>query len=182
MSTFTFKLRDFLPLLALVCVLYARSGWLKLACSEEIGSFCPLSCRQAFFFFFFCLFTSCLGAVVTQCEDCRRDCFSNYDMKTVYMGLEKSIEEWGRGERLKGGNKQWGTTNAEMKAPSVENSQPSKVLPLNPGAGQNIARHASTTAKNSSLPIFYFSGPFNFICSNSLSIFFQRFCVDNTVS
>ena len=57
MSTFTFKLRDFLPLLALVCVLYAKSGWLKLACSEEIGSFCPLSCRQAFFFLFFSVFS-----------------------------------------------------------------------------------------------------------------------------
>ena len=38
---------------------------------------------------------------------------------------------------------QWGTGDAEMKAPSVENSELTNVLPLKSGVGQNIAMHAS---------------------------------------
>ena len=46
---------------------------------------------------------------------------------------------------------QWGTVDAEIKVLSVENSELTKinVLPLKPpGVGQNIATHASLTARN----------------------------------
>ena len=38
--------------------------------------------------------------------------------------------------------------HAEIKVPSVENPKLSKVLSSKPGAGQNIAMHASPTARN----------------------------------
>ena len=41
---------------------------------------------------------------------------------------------------------QSGTTEAEIKVPSVENPELANVLPLNPGICQNIATHASPTA------------------------------------
>ena len=37
---------------------------------------------------------------------------------------------------------QWGTADAEINAPSVENPQLTNVLSLWPAAGQNIATHA----------------------------------------
>ena len=45
-------------------------------------------------------------------------------------------------------NLQRGTADAEIKAPSVENPGLTNVLPRKPGVGQNIATHASTTARN----------------------------------
>ena len=39
------------------------------------------------------------------------------------------------------------TAVAEIKAPSLENPKLTNVLPLKPGVGQNIATHASPTAK-----------------------------------
>ena len=41
---------------------------------------------------------------------------------------------------------QWGAADAEIKVPSVENTD--KILPLKPGAGQDIAMHATLTARN----------------------------------
>ena len=43
---------------------------------------------------------------------------------------------------------QWGTVDAEMKVPSVENPELMNVLPLKPGVGQNIAMYALLTARN----------------------------------
>ena len=43
---------------------------------------------------------------------------------------------------------QWGTADAEVKVHSVENPELANVLPLKPGAGQNIATHASSTVRN----------------------------------
>ena len=39
------------------------------------------------------------------------------------------------------------TAYAEIKIPSVENMEPTNVLPLKSGLGQNIAMHASPTAR-----------------------------------
>ena len=44
-------------------------------------------------------------------------------------------------------NLQQGTADAEIKAPSVENPELTNVLPQKPGVGQNIATHASPTAR-----------------------------------
>ena len=73
---------------------------------------------------------------------------------------------------------QWGTADAEIKVPSVENSELPKVLPLKPGVGQNIAMHASSTAMNffliSTFPVHstsFFSG---------LSLVFLALTVANT--
>ena len=40
------------------------------------------------------------------------------------------------------------SADAEIKAPSVENSELTNVLPLKPALGQNIAIYASSTARN----------------------------------
>ena len=40
------------------------------------------------------------------------------------------------------------TADAEISVPSVENPELTNVLPLKPGVGQNIAVHASPTARN----------------------------------
>ena len=45
----------------------------------------------------------------------------------------------------------WGTVAAELKAPFAENPELSKVLSSKPDVGQNIAMHASPTARNFSL-------------------------------
>ena len=54
---------------------------------------------------------------------------------------------------------QWGTADAEYKAPSVENPELTKfnVLPLKPVVGQNIATHASPTARN--IFVVFFTAP-----------------------
>ena len=41
-----------------------------------------------------------------------------------------------------------GTTDAEIKAPSVEKPELTNILPLKPGVCQNIATDASPTAEN----------------------------------
>ena len=51
------------------------------------------------------------------------------------------MEKWGGG----GGG---GGTDALIKVLSVENPEPTNVLPLKPGAGQNIATHAFPTASD----------------------------------
>ena len=43
---------------------------------------------------------------------------------------------------------QWGTVDAEMKVPSVENPELINVFPLKPGVGQKIAMYALLTARN----------------------------------
>ena len=43
---------------------------------------------------------------------------------------------------------QWGTADAQIKVPSAENLELSCVLALKPGVGQNIAMHASPTARS----------------------------------
>ena len=45
-------------------------------------------------------------------------------------------------------NPQWGTADAEIKIPSVENPELTNALPLKPGVCQNIAMHASPTTRN----------------------------------
>ena len=42
----------------------------------------------------------------------------------------------------------WGTADADITVPSVENPELTNVLRLKPGVGQNIAMHASPTARN----------------------------------
>ena len=44
-----------------------------------------------------------------------------------------------------------GTVDAGIKVPSVENPEVTSVFPLKPREGQNIARHASPTARSSFL-------------------------------
>ena len=62
---------------------------------------------------------------------------------------------------------QWDTADAEIKVPSTENQELSKVLSLNPGADKNYtATHASLNAMNFSF-LIYLPGPFNFIFSKS---------------
>ena len=64
---------------------------------------------------------------------------------------------------------------AEIKVPSVEKPVLPKVLPLRPGVGQNIAVHASSTARNFSLSNCCLCSPFIFICSQSSFHFSLRF-------
>ena len=44
-------------------------------------------------------------------------------------------------------HRQWVTAETEIKIPSVENTEPTNVLPVKSGLGQNIAMHASPTAR-----------------------------------
>ena len=67
---------------------------------------------------------------------------------------------------------QMGTADAEIKDPSVENPGLKCSPSLKSRVGQNIALHASPTAKNFSLAHFYRLGPFTFIFSQSLLEFF----------
>ena len=46
-------------------------------------------------------------------------------------------------------------TDAEMKVPSVENTELTHVLLLKPGVGQDIAIHASPTARNFVLVLIF---------------------------
>ena len=43
---------------------------------------------------------------------------------------------------------QWGTADAEIKTPSVENPELTNVLLLKPGVEHNVAMHASPSARN----------------------------------
>ena len=74
---------------------------------------------------------------------------------------------WAVLDEFIGADPQWGTVDAKIKVPSVENPELTDVLPLKPGVGQIIAMHASHTARNSFLvliltfpvhsPSFFFS-------------------------
>ena len=57
-----------------------------------------------------------------------------------------------------------------LTTPSVENLQLTNGLPLKPGVGQNIAMHASLTAKNY-FPNFDLLDPFAFIFPTPLPVF-----------
>ena len=63
---------------------------------------------------------------------------------------------------------QLGIADAEIQNLSAENSEPSMVLPLKRGVGQNIALHTLLTAMNFFLSNFYLPGPFSFICSPAM--------------
>ena len=64
----------------------------------------------------------------------------------------------------------WGTEDSEIKVPSVENPELTNCLSLKPGVGQNIAMHASPTARNNLLVlistslILSLSFLFRFVC------------------
>ena len=45
-------------------------------------------------------------------------------------------------------NWQWSAAGTEIKVPSIEKPELTNVLPLKSGVGQNIAMHASPTARN----------------------------------
>ena len=65
----------------------------------------------------------------------------------------------------------WGTADAEMKHPSVENPD-LKVLPFKPGAGLYIALRATPTTGDFFLAKFYPSGPFTCVLSKTSPEFF----------
>ena len=58
-------------------------------------------------------------------------------------------------------------TGSEIKAPSAENPDLSKVLCIKPAVGHDIALHASPAARKS---IFCFSGSFIFLFSRSCQL------------
>ena len=62
-----------------------------------------------------------------------------------------------------GGSSQWGTADVEIKVPSFENPELSKVLSVKPVAGQNIAWRASTVAVNL-ISVFHVCLPDSFSC------------------
>ena len=79
---------------------------------------------------------------------------------------ETEQESWSWGKKTQNGFRLWccshlphlglhdsqcGTVDAEIEVPSVEDPEVTSVLPLKPGEGQNIARHASPTARSSFL-------------------------------
>ena len=70
---------------------------------------------------------------------------------------------------------QRGTVDTEIKAPSAVNTELLTFLSLKPGVDQNIAMHASSTARNFSLSNSNLHSPFNFIFFKILPSFF--FCV-----
>ena len=59
------------------------------------------------------------------------------------------------GDRVYGNTPQWCTADAEIKDPSVKNPELSKVFPLKPWVGQNIAMHASPIDRNFFLELIY---------------------------
>ena len=73
------------------------------------------------------------------------------------------------------GTPQWEAADAETKVPFGENTE-FKVLPLKPGVGQYIAIHATLTARDFFPAYFYPSGPFTWIFSKPLPIFFCVGC------
>ena len=66
---------------------------------------------------------------------------------------------------------QWGTGDAIIKDPSVEDTQ-LKGSPSKPGIGQYIAIHAALTARDFFLASFYPSGQFACIFSKTSPEFF----------
>ena len=75
---------------------------------------------------------------------------------------------------------QWGAADAEIKVPSVENTE-LKGSPLKPELGQYIAIHAMLPARDFFYPHLYPSGLFTCIFSN-LSRVFPVLAVANTGS
>ena len=67
---------------------------------------------------------------------------------------------------------QWGAADAEVKVPSVENTELKGSLPLKPGVGQYIAMHATLIARDFFLANFYPSGQFTRIFFQNLSLVF----------
>ena len=65
---------------------------------------------------------------------------------------------------------------------SLQSQELSKVLPLKPGVGQNIADHAMPTARNYLPSNFYIPSPFNFIFSRFSLCFFLPLDVANAGS
>ena len=59
----------------------------------------------------------------------------------------------------------WGTADAEIKVPSVENPELKKVLPLKPKIGQYIDMYATLTARVFFRANFYTPGPFTYLFS-----------------
>ena len=59
----------------------------------------------------------------------------------------------------------------KLRFPLLRRTQRSKVLPFKPGAGLQIAMHATPAAKNVFLANFYPSGPFTCIFPKPLQIF-----------
>ena len=57
---------------------------------------------------------------------------------------------------------QWEAADAEIKVPSVENTELNG-SPLKPGGGEQIATHATLTARDFFFANFYPSGPFTCI-------------------
>ena len=55
----------------------------------------------------------------------------------------------------------------EIKDPSFENPELTKVLPSKPGVGEDTATQASSIARNFFLANIYPLGPFKYICSKS---------------
>ena len=66
----------------------------------------------------------------------------------------------------------WGAADAEIKVSHLMRTQSLKVLPLKPGVGQCIAKHATLTATDFFLGNFYPSGPFICIFSKTSPKFF----------
>ena len=69
----------------------------------------------------------------------------------------------------------WGTTGAEVKVLSVENTELSKLFPLMPCTGQNIATDASPTTKNFFVSNVSFPGSFKLFSKSVLHIFFLHY-------
>ena len=74
----------------------------------------------------------------------------------------------------------WGATDAEIKIPSVENTE-LECFPFKPGIGQCIAKHATRTARDFFLANFYPSGLFPAFFPN-VSLVFPVLAVANTGS
>ena len=75
----------------------------------------------------------------------------------------------------------WGSAEAEIKVPSVENTE-LKGSPFKVRRGQYVAIYATLTARDFFLANFYPSGPFAFIFFKSLSRVFPVLVVANTGS
>ena len=71
---------------------------------------------------------------------------------------------------------QWGAVDTEIKVPTGENTELTRlnVLTLKPGVGQYITIHATLTARNLFPACFYPSGPFTCILFKISPDFFLR--------
>ena len=151
---------------------YNSNGWLGV--KHQITSFCC-------YLFWVCVCVCvCVRACVRACVRVRTlvTCLPG-DFRTKHSSSNNSRSAihcpWLRASRyavtLLTSDPQWGTE--KQKGSLCWGPRADNFLPLKPGVGQNIATHASPTARNFSLVLILLSYPVTFIFFEILSLLFN---------